>query len=192
MSQPQTHKLISLPGTLIIFGCGHKFVQDNKTIPTLSEDLQKNLQCPTCFSRKCLACGGVFSGYLYVCPSCEAFGAFECWADDAIDQGFETMKFEQGIVMVPKVDQEPTRITSWVDCLSVAIGDVQLQEDRDADGHRIASADLKLSLSEIRELLVEGQVNTTLLPEPREVEVHIEDCDATPQAEKQYSFIPLL
>ncbi|KAI1640572.1 hypothetical protein F4809DRAFT_637380 [Biscogniauxia mediterranea] len=192
MSQSIPHNVITLAGTLIIFGCGHKFVQDNKEIPTLNKNLQDNLRCPTCFSRECLACGGVFSGYLYVCPSCEAFGAFECWADDAVEQGYEKMRFQQGVIMVPWFNEEPTKISSWTEHLSVAIGDVHLQEDRDTTGQRIASKNMKLCLSEIRELQVEGQVGITRLPEPREIDVHIEDGDTIPQGQKQYSFIPLL
>ncbi|KAI0599175.1 hypothetical protein F4775DRAFT_591625 [Biscogniauxia sp. FL1348] len=192
MSQSATHNMITLAGTLIIFGCGHKFVQDNKAIPALNEELQENLRCPTCFSRECLACGGVFSGYLYVCPSCEAFGTFECWADDAIGQGFEKMRFQQGIIMVPWFGKEPAKITSWAEHLSIAVGDVHLQEDKDTTGQRIASKNLKLYLSEIRELRAEGQVSINSLPEPREVEVHLENCDTIPQEQKQYSFIPLL
>ncbi|KAI1505675.1 hypothetical protein F5X99DRAFT_404711 [Biscogniauxia marginata] len=192
MSRKVEDNIISLSGTLIIFGCGHKFVQDNRTIPTLNVDIQENLQCPTCLGRKCLACGGVFSGYLYACPSCEAFGLFECWAEDAIDQGFKRMRFEQGIVMVPKFGKEDTQIIDWTDCLTLGIGDIHLQEDRDENNRRVASEDLKIYLSEIHEFGGDGQVKIMYPTEPQEVEIRIENCDTIPDCEKEYRFIAVV
>ncbi|KAI0009597.1 hypothetical protein F4779DRAFT_365037 [Xylariaceae sp. FL0662B] len=176
MAQEQIYEL---EATAIFFGCGHRFVQFTDDTPALNKELQDHLFCPICHSQKCLSCGANFAGWVNSCEKCRRFVIFEAEADVAIAKDMKKMSFKHGIIMVPSVDDDETRIKKWVSCLSSALGFAVIEAEVGDGGSIVAADDMQLQLSHITQLDDRGLIESGDLLKPLKMDMKIVDFGIT-------------
>ncbi|KAL7625248.1 hypothetical protein AAE478_004463 [Parahypoxylon ruwenzoriense] len=179
-------------GVGIFFGCGHHFCQATESPQALKAELRDHLRCPLCHSHECLACGAAFTGWLSTCDSCSQFCSFQVMGDEAADDDFDRIRFEQGIFLVPIVGDEGTKIIDWTDNLSLGLGYVEFRAAISEDGERFASEPFVLYLSQISRFDAQDQVNTTSYPEPLKIETRVVFTDVIPPEDRDHDFFMLV
>ncbi|KAI2641494.1 hypothetical protein GGS26DRAFT_597319 [Hypomontagnella submonticulosa] len=152
---PKIYEFVN--GMGIFFGCGHRYIKAAERIPVLDTILRDHLICPICHHCECLVCGASFSGWLDSCEACWQFCTFDMVADNVVAKGIDKIHFQQGILVVPSVGNEPSKVFSWPETLTLGMGYVGFKEVFDADGNSYASEPMELRLSHVSSLDTRGQ-----------------------------------
>ncbi|KAI1376574.1 hypothetical protein F4677DRAFT_81836 [Hypoxylon crocopeplum] len=175
-------------GVGIFFGCGHSFVEATRSASAVAGKLQDRLSCPICHSWHCPACGDVYTSWLSSCHACHQFCQFEVIADEAISKDKDNIRFQNGIILVPAVGDELSKVVSWVGHLSHGIGYVEFTKTLGQDGELYSSEPIELHLSKIRQFDAQGQMSN-ILSEPLKIEIRSIDIDPTPANERCLALI---
>ncbi|KAI1400829.1 hypothetical protein F4819DRAFT_354125 [Hypoxylon fuscum] len=181
-----------ITGTCYIFGCGHSFISATESTPILNPELEDHLLCPLCHLKECLNCGAAYSGWLDSCDSCDSFCLFSAVADDVLSKGIHKIHFKHGIVMIPSIGDELSKIGGWTEALSLGVGYVHFDEEVDENGEIYASEELELQLSEVSRLDAQGKTSSSCPSEPSRIKLHIVSTGVIPQSEREYDFIKLV
>ncbi|KAI1214710.1 uncharacterized protein F4807DRAFT_6822 [Annulohypoxylon truncatum] len=175
----EKNKQVKVAGGMgIFFGCGHRFIEATENIPILSKELGDRLRCPLCDTHRCLVCSAPFSGWLDSCGSCHKFCEFEAVADEAISRGIHQIQLEFGIILVPRVGNEPSRVLDWPESLCLGVGYVEFDGETDVGGEIYATESMDLELFEILRLDKQRQSNV-VLSGPLRMQMRIVNTDKT-------------